>query len=178
MPKDEVVIAVVLSNVRCIIQQIYNEWVIFMAGFQKGKSGNPAGKPKGALNKRPPLSKLLEPHAKALVAKMLELALAGDSVALRLCIERLIPKADQKQVVAVMPNLNDLETSQIIPALLKSLAGQEISVSEIKSLMDIFSAHDETVQKENKWHEKLEITTKDPIEAARQYAEIMMRVHA
>jgi hypothetical protein len=44
--------------------------------------------------------------------------------------------------------------------------------------MDIFSAHDETVQKENKRYEKLEITTKDPIEAARQYAEIMMRGHA
>jgi len=150
VPKDEVVIAVVLSNVLCIIQQIYNEWVIFMAGFQKGKSGKPAGKPKGALNKRPPLSKLLEPHAEALVAKMLELALAGDPVALRLCIERLIPKADQKQGVAVMPDLNDLDVSQIIPALLKSLAGQEISVSEIKSLVDIFTAHHEAVQKENK----------------------------
>ena len=74
-----------------------------------------------------------------------------------------------------MPDLNDIETSKIIPALLKSLAGQEISVSEIKNIMDIFTAHDEVVQKENKRHEKLEITTKDPIEAARQYAEIMMR---
>jgi len=146
-----------------------------MAGFQKGKSGNPAGKPKGALNKRPPLTKLLEPHAEALVAKMLELALAGDPVALRLCIERLIPRAEQKQLVAVMPDLNDLETSQIIPALLESLAGQEISVSEIKSLMDIFTAHDETVQKENKRHEKLELNTTDPNEAARVYARLMRR---
>lgn len=134
MPKDEVVIAVVLSNVRCIIQQIYNEWVIFMAGFQKGKSGNPTGKPKGALNKRPPLSKLLEPHAEALIAKMLELALAGDPVALRLCIERLIPKADQKQVVAVMPDLNDIETSKIIPALLKSLAGQGVPPASVRDV--------------------------------------------
>ncbi|PJD94135.1 MAG: hypothetical protein CK424_00855 [Legionella sp.] len=149
-----------------------------MAGFQKGKSGNPAGKPKGALNKRPLLTKLLEPHAEALVAKMLELALAGDPVALRLCIERLIPKADQKHVVATMPDLSDLETSQIIPALLKSLAGQEISVAEIKSLMDIFTVHDEVVQKEEKRYEKLEITTRDPIEAAKQYAEIMTRARA
>jgi len=149
-----------------------------MAGFQKGRSGNPAGKPKGALNKRPPLTKLLEPHADALVAKMLELALAGDPVALRLCIERLIPRAEQKKLVAVMPDLNAIETSKIIPDLLKSLAGQEISVSEIKSLMDIFTVHDEVVQKENKRHEKLEITTKDPIEAARQYQQIMLRSHA
>ena len=148
-----------------------------MAGFLKGKSGNPAGKPKGALNKRPPLTKLLEPHAESLVAKMLELALAGDPVALRLCIERLIPNADQKHVVATMPDLSDLETSQIIPALLKSLAGQEISVAEIKSLMDIFTVHDETVQKENKRHEPLKLTTKDPVEAARQYKEFMRASH-
>lgn len=43
----------------------------------------------------------------------------------------------------------------------------------MKSLMDIFTAHDDEVHKENKRHEKLEITTKDPIEAARQYQEIM-----
>jgi hypothetical protein len=38
------------------------------------------------------LAKLLEPHAETLVAKMIELALSGDTIALRLCIERLIPK--------------------------------------------------------------------------------------
>ena len=77
-----------------------------------------------------------------------------------------------------MPDLNVIETSKIIPDLLKSLAGQEISVSEIKSLSDIFNAHDEVVQKENNRHEKLEMTTKDPIEAARQYQQIMLRSHA
>ena len=146
--------------------------------FKPGCSGNPHGRPRGALSKRTQLSKLLEPRAVELVEKMIELALDGDAQALRLCIERLIPKIDQQRVVAVMPDLSTLETSQIIPELLKSLAGQEISVSEIKSLIDTFTAHDEVVQKENKRHEKLEITTKDPIEAARQYQQIMLRSHA
>lgn len=44
--------------------------------------------------------------------------------------------------------------------------------------IDNATHHDELVQKENKRHEKLEITTKDPIEAARQYQEIMLSGHA
>lgn len=72
-----------------------------------------------------------------------------------------------------MPDLAAIETSKIIPELLRSLAGQEITVSDIKSLMDVFTAHDDDVTKENKRHEKLKITTKDPVEAARQYQQIM-----
>ena len=37
------------------------------------------------------LRKLLEPHASDLVTKAVELALAGDTMALRLCLERLLP---------------------------------------------------------------------------------------
>jgi hypothetical protein len=37
--------------------------------FQKGHSGNRAGKPKGAKDKRTELRALLQPHAEALVQK-------------------------------------------------------------------------------------------------------------
>lgn len=61
--------------------------------FKKGISGNIQGRPKGIVDKRIELRSLLVPHAEALVNKAVELALAGDSNALRLCIDRLIPKA-------------------------------------------------------------------------------------
>lgn len=144
-----------------------------MAGFQKGKSGNPAGKPKGARNKRPILAKLFEPHAEALIAKTIELALSGDPASLRLCIERLVPKVTDKSATVVMPDFSSTETEKIIPELLRSLAGQELSVSEIKSLLDIFNRHDSEIETKNKQNEKLEINTNDPIEAARIYQQIM-----
>jgi hypothetical protein len=59
--------------------------------FQKGQSGNPAGKPKGARDKRTELRALLHPHAEALVNKAVDLALAGDTTALRICVDRIIP---------------------------------------------------------------------------------------
>lgn len=49
-----------------------------------------------------------------------------------------------------MPDLSAMETTKIIPELLRSLAGQELSVADMKGLMDVFNAHDEEVHKENK----------------------------
>ena len=59
--------------------------------FTKGKSGNPSGRPKGIQDKRTALRDLLTPHAPDLVAKAVELAMQGDTTALRMCIDRLIP---------------------------------------------------------------------------------------
>ncbi len=59
--------------------------------YQKGESGNPAGRPHGIADKRTELRALLRPHADALVAKAVERALEGDTTALRICLDRLIP---------------------------------------------------------------------------------------
>lgn len=144
-----------------------------MTKYQKGISGNPSGRPKGALNKRTQLTQLMETHAEALVSKAIELALSGDTIALRLCIERLIPKMTDKATTVVLPDLGAIETTKIIPQLLKSLAGQALTMSEIKGLIDILREHDHEIDQTNKKHTKLELNTKDPNEAARIYSQIM-----
>ena len=149
-----------------------------MPHFQKGVSGNPKGKKPGTLNKRTELAKRFESHAESLIDKVVELALSGDTVALRLCIERLVPKITDKPVTLVMPDLTGAEPMQILPALLKSLSGQELNVSEVKALLDIFNEHDNDVEKQNEKYEKLEkleLNTNDPIEAAKVYARFMQR---
>jgi hypothetical protein len=58
--------------------------------FVKGRSGNPAGKPRGLRNRSTVAAELLlEGEANALTRKVIELGLAGDTKALRLCLERL-----------------------------------------------------------------------------------------
>jgi hypothetical protein len=59
--------------------------------FQRGQSGNPSGRPRGRPDKRAKLRALLEPHAEALVNRAVGLALEGDTTALRLCLDRLVP---------------------------------------------------------------------------------------
>ena len=71
--------------------------------FKNGESGNPNGRPKGAISKRTQLSKLLEPHAEELINKVVELAKAGDINALRLCFERLIPKPKEEAIEVDLP---------------------------------------------------------------------------
>lgn len=63
-----------------------------MGKFVKGESGNPKGRPRGIPDKRTALKVLLEPYAEPLARKALELALAGDITALRLCFNILAPK--------------------------------------------------------------------------------------
>lgn len=71
--------------------------------WPKGKSGNPKGRVPGVEKVR----QLLDPHREALVAKAVELALAGDGVALRLCIDRIAPPPKAESPPVVIPGLAD-----------------------------------------------------------------------
>lgn len=62
-----------------------------MAKYRKGQSGNPRGRPKGSKDRRTALRSLLEPHAPQLVQQAVDLALEGDTTALRMCLDRIIP---------------------------------------------------------------------------------------
>lgn len=67
-----------------------------MSKFKSGQSGNPSGLAKGALNKATLASQtLLDGEAEALTRKAVELAKEGNPVALRLCLERLLPPPER-----------------------------------------------------------------------------------
>ncbi len=111
---------------------------IKMGKFVPGQSGNPRGKPKGALNKRTRLAKLLEPHAEALVNKAVELALNGDSQALRLCMERLIPKVNGDAMVELPHFEFDSNGAAMFEReVLKRFSGSEIGVKSAISLLAV-----------------------------------------
>ncbi|MBU1254308.1 MAG: hypothetical protein KJ755_16320 [Alphaproteobacteria bacterium] len=67
--------------------------------FPKGTSGNPKGKPEGSRNKVTLAAEsVLDGEAEKLTRKAIELALAGDGTALRLCIERIMPVRKERRV--------------------------------------------------------------------------------
>lgn len=59
--------------------------------FKAGQSGNPAGRPKGALGKSTRWRQALSVHGDALFKIAVERALNGDMAALKLCLERISP---------------------------------------------------------------------------------------
>ena len=65
--------------------------------LEKGRSGNPAGRRPGSRNKATlAAAALLAGESEALTRKAVELALAGDPTAMRLCIERLLPPSRER----------------------------------------------------------------------------------
>ncbi len=105
-----------------------------MAKYSKGQSGNPSGRKLGSKNKRTQLAKLLEPHAENLINKAVELALSGDVQALKLCLERLIPKANSNRLKL------DLRLAELTNTDTISTVGKEIISNLISGQLTIDDA--------------------------------------
>jgi len=84
--------------------------------FVKGRSGNPAGKPKGARHRATVAAEaLFDGEAEALTRKAIELAKAGDTLALRLCLERVLSPRKGRPVVFDLPVIN--KPADVVAAL-------------------------------------------------------------
>ncbi len=104
-----------------------------MAQFIKGQSGNPAGKPAGAKDKRTELRNLLRPHAERLFQKTVDLALAGDTTALRLCLDRLCPALKpQAEPISLDTTGNDVTT--LAAEVFRAATAGELALDEAAAL--------------------------------------------
>jgi hypothetical protein len=66
-----------------------NTEAIQCSRWRRGQSGNPSGKPRGIRHQATPAAeRLLGGEAEQLTRKCVEMALGGDTVALRLCLEQ------------------------------------------------------------------------------------------
>ena len=109
--------------------------------FKKGQSGNPAGMRKGTVNKRSQLAKLFEPHAPDLIAKAVELAKGGDVQALRLCLDKIIPKAEHSPIDIELPEeINLANISETKGTILRAVIDGKISIGDAERLVMLISS--------------------------------------
>ena len=115
-----------------------------MAKFKKGQSGNPAGRPKGKSELRE-LRELLSPHAEELVTKAVEMAKAGDSAALRLCLDRLIPPIKARDTPITLEQFTGTLTEQG-QLILEAMARSDLTPSEATSMLQALGAQGRIVE--------------------------------
>ena len=110
--------------------------------FKPGQSGNPAGKPKGTRNATTlALEALLDGQASALTQKAINLALAGDMAALRLCLDRILPPRKDSPVAFDLPEMKTLNDAvPAMGALVKAVGQGELTPTEAGELTKMVQA--------------------------------------
>lgn len=117
--------------------------------FKPGQSGNPKGRKPGTRNRATLAAQaLLEGEAEALTRTAVELALSGDTTALRLCLERLTPLCRERCLPAL--KLPTAETAEALPkltgAILAAVTAGQITPSEGEKLAGLVAAHGKALE--------------------------------
>ena len=75
--------------------------------FEKGQSGNPAGRPPGSRNKATILAEaMFQGEAETIIRMAIDKAKEGDITAIRLCLERVFPRLRDRATIFDLPPIN------------------------------------------------------------------------
>jgi len=111
--------------------------------FQKGQSGNPAGRPRGSRNQASiRMQELLEEKAEQLVNKAVEMALAGNIGALRLCLDRLAPAGKSLPLLCEMPRLEKAaDAVDAMAGIASAATAGDVTADEAAKLAKVISLY-------------------------------------
>ncbi len=118
--------------------------------FKPGQSGNPSGRPKGARNKSTVAAEaLLDGESEALTRRCIDLAMEGDSTALRLCLSRILPVKRENPISLDLPALKDSQDSlRAIGTVLEAVGAGTITPSEGQAVASLLETHRRTFEVE------------------------------
>ena len=116
--------------------------------FQKGQSGNPAGRPRGSRNKATLAAEsLLEGELERLTREAIDRAMEGDPLLLRLCITRLMPAPRGRRVQLDLPAGRDMENiAASLEATVRAVAEGVISPLEATDLAEVIELQRRTIE--------------------------------
>jgi hypothetical protein len=116
--------------------------------FAKGKSGNPNGRPKGSRNAATlALESLLDGQAEALTQKAIKLALGGNLMALRICMDRILPPRKDRPVAFEIPAITGIEDGpKVMAAVTGAVAEGELTVSKAFQIGQLVDAYVRSVE--------------------------------
>jgi hypothetical protein len=111
------------------------------------KPGNP-GKPKGARGRATMAAEaLLDGEAEGLTRKAIELALSGDTIALRLCLERLVPpRKDRPLLFDLPPVAGAADHPAALAAVLAAVAAGDLTPAEATAFAAVMEHHRRAIE--------------------------------
>jgi hypothetical protein len=118
------------------------------APWQKGQSGNPAGKPKGTRHKATlAMEALLDGEVESLTRKAVEMALKGDTTVLRLCLDRIAPARRDRPVTFDLPELRTAgDAVKAASAILDAVSAGHVTPGEAAELGKLVEAFARTLE--------------------------------
>lgn len=110
-----------------------------MAKFEQGKSGNPAGRKKGAGDWRTKMRKQLEDAGPDIISRILDAAKGGDIQASKMILDRLIP-AVKPQALPVTISIPDTDEAGRAKAIFSAITKGEVSPDTGNELLTALAA--------------------------------------
>ncbi|ETX13263.1 hypothetical protein OCH239_12595 [Roseivivax halodurans JCM 10272] len=111
--------------------------------------GNP-GRPKGARHRiTRAVEELLEGEAEGITRKAVEMALEGDTTAMRLCLERIAPAKKDAPVEFDLPEMTTAaDATKAAQAVLRAVSDGELTPSEATSVMHLVESYRRALETE------------------------------
>jgi hypothetical protein len=107
--------------------------------FEKGNTG----RPKGVRNRATIAAEvLLDGEAEALVRKAVEIALAGDVVALKLCLDRVLAPRRERTITLNLPSVRTPgDHGAMSAAIIDAVSKGEVTIGEAVELARLVAVH-------------------------------------
>jgi Family of unknown function (DUF5681) len=131
--------------------------------FEKGQSGNPAGRPPGSRNKATILAEsMFQGEAEAIIRLAIDKAKQGDMTAIRLCLERVFPRLRDRATLFDLPPINGApEALAAMTTIVAGVRGGDLTAAEGSDLSKLVDHYLRALEAKDFEH-RLEVMAAQP----------------
>ncbi len=116
--------------------------------FKKGEVANPKGRPEGSRHKATLAAEvLLEGETGKLTRKAVDMALGGDMIAMRLCLDRVFPVRKGRPTVFPLPPTGTApELAKAMAEVVRGTSEGELTIDEATGIAQVLEAQRKTIE--------------------------------